>query len=194
MYDNLGLPADVARQIPSLSRYGIDTPIRLCHFLAQCAHESANFTRFVENLNYSKEGLLKTFPKYFDEATAAQYHRQAERIANRVYASRMGNGNEASGDGWRFRGRGAIQMTGRSNYESFFKDFPGATADQVSAEHSLTSAGWFWNSAKLNAIADKGWDDQTITAVTRRANGGTHGLADRIAKFRHYEKLLKPTT
>lgn len=171
-------------------KYGLNTPKRLAHFLAQTAHESGGFRAIEENLNYSAEGLDKIFPKYFKNAgrKAQDYHRQPEKIANVVYASRMGNGDTASGDGFRFRGRGLIQLTGRSNYTNFAKDM-GISVDEAVAylgtpDGAVESAAWFWNKNGLNALADK--DD--VVAVTKKINGGTIGLEDRkkhTAEFKH---------
>lgn len=172
-----------------IAKYQINTPKRMAHFLAQCGHESGGFRTFVENLNYSADGLLKTFPKYFTKELATAYARKPELIANRVYASRMGNGDEKSGDGWKYRGRGAIQLTGKNNYTAFDKDVSDnilANPDLVASRYALESAGWFWNTNGLNRIADNG----DVTAVTRRVNGGTHGLADRQKRFDQLIKLL----
>lgn len=178
----------------SMAHYKM-TPIRAAHFFAQCAHESGNFKAFSENLNYNAKGLRKTFRKYFPtDALAAQYQRKPEMIANRVYVSRMGNGNEASGDGWRFRGRGAIQLTGKNNYQAFsdyIKDPEVMTnPDIVSTKYSFESAMFFFETNKLWAICDRGVDDNTILALTRRINGGTHGLADRNEKTKRYATML----
>ena len=173
-----------------MKRYEINTPKRLAHFLSQCGHESGGFRVFSENLNYSTEGLLKTFSKYFDAKTAAEYARKPERIANRVYASRMANGNEASGDGWRFRGRGLIQLTGRANYTAYDKAVSEnvlENPDLVAGALALDSAGWFWHTNGLNKIADAG----DVTAVTKRVNGGTHGLADRQSRYNAIIQLIK---
>lgn len=169
-----------------LDKYEINTKNRLAGFLAQCGHESADFTVLKENLNYGAKGLLTTFKKYFpDEATALKYERKPEAIANRVYAQRMGNGNEASGDGWKHRGRGAIQLTGKDNYTRFAasvnKTIDETIAHLETLDGAIESACWFWKTNGLNAIADK--DD--VVAMTKRINGGTIGLADRKA---HYEK------
>lgn len=177
-----------------VDKFNITNPLRLSHFLSQCAHESANFTLVKENLNYSSDGLLKIFPKYFkDRATADKYARKPEMIANRVYASRMGNGDEASGDGFKFRGRGYIQLTGKDNYKQF-SDFIGedcvANPDLVATKYPLTSAAFFFNKNGLWAICDKGATDDVVTMVTKRVNGGTHGLADRLSKFKIYNDLL----
>ena len=163
------------------------TPVQAAHFFAQTAHESGNFKAFSENLNYSEDGLLRVFPKYFDAIKARQYSRQPERIANRVYANRMGNGDEASGDGWRYKGRGALQLTGKANYKDF-ADWLGKSIDpnNVADEYAFDSAKYFFDKNKLWGICDKGVDDATILALTKRINGGTHGLDDRKAKTKLY--------
>lgn len=185
----------VLAEIPSvIARFRIDTPNRMAHFLGQAAHESGGFNAITEGLNYSAEGLLKTFPKYFNATTAAQYARKQQEIANRVYASRMGNGNEASGDGFRFRGRGYIQLTGKNNYASFdafVDDDILGNPDLVATKYPLLSAAWFWHTNKLNLIADKGVSTDIITQITKRVNGGTHGLQDRIDKTNHYYNIIK---
>jgi putative chitinase len=169
------------------------TPVQAAHFFAQTAHESGNFKAFSENLNYSAEGLLRIFPRYFDQATANKYARQPERIANRVYASRMGNGDEASGDGFKYKGRGALQLTGKSNYNDFAK-WLGKTIDPnaVADEYAFESAKYFFDKNKLWAICDKGVDDATILALSARINGSKnpHGLADRNAKTKLYYSWL----
>lgn len=188
------IPDSVLNQIPeAASKFNITTNLRLAHFLAQCAHESGNFTAVVENLNYSAEGLTRIFGKYFTNESAKTYARNPQRIASRVYASRMGNGNEQSGDGFKFRGRGYIQLTGKSNYEAFSR-FIGENVvdnpDLVATKYPLASAAFFFNSNRLWTICDRGADTQTVTAVTRRVNGGTHGLQDRLDKFNLYNRLL----
>lgn len=188
------VPDAVLAQVPAVAeKFQINSVLRLAHFLAQCAHESGNFKATRENLNYSAEGLCKIFPKYFSAATAGSYARQPEKIANLVYANRMGNGDEASGDGYHFRGRGFIQLTGKSNYEAMAKDGIGdvlAQPDLVATDYPLLSAAWFWNSRNLSALADQGTGDDTITAITKKINGGTNGLADRTALFKSYYALL----
>jgi putative chitinase len=171
------------------------SPIRAVHFFAQCAHESGGFTVFNENLNYSARGLQSTFKKYFpDAATAKKYERKPEMIANRVYASRMGNGDEKSGDGWKFRGRGAIQLTGKSNYLAFSKHIGDpevmTNPDIVATKYSFESAMFFFETNGLWAICDKGVGDATILALTKRINGGTHGLDDRKDKTKKYATML----
>jgi putative chitinase len=172
-------------------KYQINTKERVAGFLAQCGHESLDFTVLKENLNYGAKSLRGTFGKYFpDDATAAKYERKPEMIANRVYASRMGNGNEASGDGYKYRGRGAIQLTGHDNYTAFAKDI-GKTIDETIAyletlEGAIESACWFWKKNGLNEIADK----KDITLMTKRINGGTIGLEDRTKHWNNNLQVL----
>jgi putative chitinase len=189
------VPDAVIAQIPdTAAKFNITNPLRLAHFLAQCGHESGGFKAVQENLNYSADGLKKIFPKYFPGNLNESYARQPEKIAARVYASRMGNGDEASKEGFKFRGRGYIQLTGKSNYTNFAK-FIGedtvANPDLVATKYPLASAAFFFDSNKLWSICDKGADDATVTAVTKRVNGGTIGLADRIKHFKEYYNLLK---
>lgn len=189
------IPDTVLAQIPEVAaKFQINTPLRLAHFLAQCGHESGGFKHVNENLNYSADGLKKIFPKYFSQpGLAEQYARQPEKIASRVYGGRMGNGDEASKEGFKFRGRGYIQLTGKSNYTEFDKFVDEnilETPDLVATKYPLLSAAWFFHKNGLNAIADKGADDATVTSVTKRVNGGTIGLADRIKHFKEYYSLL----
>jgi putative chitinase len=188
------IPESVISQIPdTAAKFNITTPLRLAHFLAQCGHESAGFKAVQENLNYSADGLKKIFPKYFPGNLAESYARNPEKIASKVYGGRMGNGNEATKEGFKFRGRGYIQLTGKHNYTQFSK-FIGedcvANPDLVATKYPLASAAFFFDSNKLWSICDKGADNATVTAVTRRVNGGTIGLADRIKHFQEYYKLL----
>ena len=159
------------------------TPFRAAHFFAQTSHETGGYKLFSENLNYSAEGLKKTFGKYFTKELATSYAKQPEKIANRVYSSRMGNGDEASGDGWKYRGRGALQLTGKDNYIAFSKYLNKpeiiTNPDLVATEYSFDSAMFFFDKNKLWVICDKGVDDTTILALTKRINGGTNGLEDR---------------
>jgi putative chitinase len=189
------VPDAVIAQIPeTAAKFGITTPLRLAHFLAQCGHESGGFKAVNENLNYGAKGLRGIFKKYFPtDALAAAYERKPEKIANKVYASRMGNGAEASGDGWKFRGRGYIQLTGKDNYTAFDKTVEDnilANPDLVATKYPLASAGFFFKSNSLWAVCDKGADTATVTAVTKRVNGGTIGLEDRIKHFKEYYALL----
>jgi putative chitinase len=161
------------------------------HFFGQCAHESGGFKVFQENLNYSAQGLNGIFKKYFPTvASTTGYARKPEKIANKVYANRMGNGPESSGDGWKFRGRGPIQLTGKSNYTQFSQDIGRpdvlTNPDIVATELAFESALWFFRKNGLFAIADKGVTDAVITQITKRVNGGTHGLDDRLKKTKQY--------
>lgn len=189
------IPDKVIEQIPGIQeKFGVNTPLRLSHFLAQCGHESGGFRITNENLNYSAKGLQGIFKKYFpSEAIALDYAKKPQKIANRVYGGRMGNGNEASGDGFKFRGRGYIQLTGRDNYTAFGKSIGVAieeTPDLVATQYALASAAWFWSKNGLNKIADTGATDAAVTMITKRVNGGTIGLADRIKHFKEYFSLL----
>ena len=179
------------------AHFGIDTPLRAAHYLSQVFHESGYLKAVEENLNYSADGLLRTFPRYFNATTANQYARQPEKIANKVYANRMGNGSEASGDGWRYRGRGYIGLTGKSNYADF-KRYDLCTADVVNhpekvAEYPLNQlcAMWFWEKYKLNVEADKdnGLNySEVCKTITKKINGGTNGLANRQFLLRRFKK------
>ena len=171
------------------------TPARAAHFFGQTAHETGGFKAFSENLNYGAKGLRGIFGKYFKtDAEALKYERKPEMIANRVYASRMGNGPEASGDGWKYRGRGALQLTGKSNYEAFAKfcNRPDVMTnpDLVAAELAFESAMFFFERNKLWAICDQGVTDATILSISKKVNGGTHGLEDRKAKTKTYFSQL----
>jgi len=175
----------------TMQRFSISTKYRIAAFISQVGHESGGLRLTVENLNYSAEGLLKVFPKYFPtDLLAAEYARKPERIANRVYANRMGNGDEASGDGWKYRGRGLIQLTGKNNYASFSLEMDNNCLfnPDIVAEPDLAalSAGWYWDSRKINDVADTG----NMYAVTRLVNGGFNGLADREAKYKRLLEVL----
>jgi len=189
------IPDAVIAQIPdTAAKFNITTPLRLAHFLSQCGHESGGFRAVNENLNYSAKGLMGTFKKYFpSEDLAKRYERKPELIASRVYANRMLNGDESSKDGFKFRGRGYIQLTGRDNYTRFSK-FIGedcvSNSDLVATKYPLASAAFFFDSNKLWSICDRGADEATVTAVTKRVNGGTIGLADRLKHFKEYYSLL----
>jgi putative chitinase len=189
------VPQTVIDAIPdTAARFGITTPLRLAHFLSQCGHESGGFRATQENLNYSAKGLCGIFRKYFPSVTIAmQYERKPEKIANRVYASRMGNGNEASGEGWKYRGRGYIQLTGKENYKAFDATVPEditSNPDLVATKYALASAAFFFKKNGLWAICDRGSDMAAVTAVTKRVNGGTIGLADRQKHFNEFYHLL----
>ena len=189
------IPDAVIQMIPdTAAKFGINTPLRLAHFLAQCGHESGGFKATSENLNYSAKGLVGTFKKYFPtEAAALPYERKPEKIANKVYASRMANGSESSGDGYKFRGRGYIQLTGKDNYTQFGKAIGEdilSNPDVVSGKYALLSAAWFWSKNGLNNLSDGGSTDAVVTSITKRVTGGTIGLADRIKHFKEYYHLL----
>jgi putative chitinase len=174
------------------------SPARAAHFFGQTAHETGGFKAFSENLNYSAKGLRGIFGKYFpSDAVAAQYERKPEKIANRVYAGRMGNGSEASGDGWKYRGRGALQLTGKDNYLAFSKycNRPDVMTnpDLVATELAFESAMFFFERNKLWAICDQGVTDAAILSISKKVNGGTHGLEDRKAKTKtYYSQLSAP--
>jgi putative chitinase len=169
--------------------------VRAAHFFGQTSHETGEFKTFSENLNYSAAGLKKIFKKYFNDLTALAYARNPEKIANKVYGNRMGNGAEASGDGWKFRGRGALQLTGKSNYEAFAKylckpeimDKPEMVAD----EYAFESAMFFFDKNKLWDICDKGVNEDSMLKLTKRINGGTNGLEHRKALTIKYYNLIK---
>ena len=188
------IPDSVIAQIPETAvKFNITNSLRLSHFLAQCGHESGGFKAVSENVNYSADGLKKIFGKYFPGNLNESYARQPEKIASRVYADRMGNGNEASKEGFKFRGRGYIQLTGKSNYTNFAKFIGEDTVtnpDLVATKYPLASAAFFFDSNKLWSICDKGSDVAIVTAVTKRVNGATIGLEDRIKHFKEYYSLL----
>ena len=184
--------------IPAMGHYGIDTPARMASFLAQTGHESAQFSRLEENLRYrSAKRLMQVWPKRFPSEPAADYLDNPERLANFVYAKRMGNGNASSGDGYRYRGRGILQITGRSNYaavgQALGLDLIGNPDLLLQAEHAAMSAAWFWDSRGLNALADDrtGDDDlEDFTRITRLISGGTVGLRQRLALLKQLEPAL----
>jgi putative chitinase len=188
------IPDSVISQIPeTAAKFNITNNLRLAHFLAQCGHESGGFKAVSENLNYSASGLKNIFTKYFPGNLSESYARQPQKIASRVYGGRMGNGSEETGDGFKFRGRGYIQLTGKNNYINFAKFIGEDTVnnpDLVATKYPLASAAFFFDSNKLWSICDRGADTATVTAVTKRVNGGTIGLADRIKHFNEYYKLL----
>ena len=188
------IPDTVITQIPGvLDKFEINTPLRLAHFLAQCGHESGGFKVVSENLNYGAAGLQSIFKKYFTAESAKEYQRKPEKIANIVYANRMGNGNQASGEGYKFRGRGFIQLTGKDNYTAFDKSVEDdilANPELVATKYPLLSAAWFFHKNGLHKIADEGATDVVVTKVTKRVNGGTIGLPDRIKHFNEYNNLL----
>jgi putative chitinase len=189
------IPDAVIAMIPdTAAKFQINTPLRLAHFLAQCGHESGGFKATQENLNYSAKGLAGIFKKYFPtEAAAAPYARQPQKIASKVYGGRMGNGPESTGEGYKFRGRGYIQLTGKENYTAFGKSIGEdmtVNPDVVASKYALLSAAWFFSKNGLHKIADEGASDTVVTKITKRVNGGTIGLPDRIKHFKEYYHLL----
>ena len=188
------VPADVIAQIPdTAAKFGITTKLRLAHFLAQCALESTGFTATVENLNYSAPRILVIFGKYFKGVDPTPYAHNPAKLGNRVYANRNGNGDEASGDGFKFRGRGYIQLTGKTNYTSFSNSEGEdcvANPDLVATKYPLASAAFYFKSNNIWAICDQGANDATVTKVTKAVNGGTHGLAERIQNFKKFMQAL----
>jgi len=189
------IPDAVIAMIPAVAqKFQIDSALRLAHFLAQCGHESGGFRLTKENLNYSAKGLNGIFKKYFPTLESAlPYERKPEKIANKVYGGRMGNGPESSGDGAKFCGRGYIQLTGKDNYTAFGKSIGEdvcANPQVVAEKYALLSAAWFFNKNGLHKMADGGASDAVVTSITKRVNGGTIGLPDRIKHFKEYYHLL----
>ena len=186
------IPDQVLIQLPeTISKFELNTPLRLSHFLAQASHESGNFRVVTENLNYNSRGLLATFPKYFNNTTSLLYEHKSEKIANIVYASRMGNGDKSTGDGYKFRGRGYIQLTGRNNYIAFSKAINEDMTlhpELIATKYPLLSAAWFFSKNCLGKCTDA--SDAAVTAVTKCVNGGTIGLPDRLKHFKEYYHLL----
>ena len=198
LQQKIGVTADGAfgpGTLKAAAAYYKLSPHRAAHFFAQTAHESGNFKAFSENLNYGAKGLRGIFGKYFPtDALARAYERKPAKIANRVYGNRMGNGDEASGEGFAFRGRGALQLTGKFNYKAF-SDYIGrpevmTNPDIVATELAFESALWFFDKNKLWGICDQGINDAAILALTKRINGGTHGLEDRKLKTKKYAAWL----
>ena len=189
------IPDAVIAMIPAVAqKFQIDSALRLAHFLAQCGHESGGFRLTKENLNYSAKGLNGIFKKYFPTLESAlPYERKPEKIANKVYGGRMGNGPESSGEGAKFCGRGYIQLTGKENYTAFGKSIGEdvcANPQVVAEKYALLSAAWFFNKNGLHKMADGGASDAVVTSITKRVNGGTIGLPDRIKHFKEYYHLL----
>jgi putative chitinase len=189
------LPETVIAQLPdTIAKFELNTPLRLAHFLAQAGHESGGFKAVNENLNYGAKGLLGIFKKYFPtEAKALQYERKPEKIANLVYGGRMGNGVETTGEGYKFRGRGYIQLTGKDNYKAFDAVVAESILDNpdlVATKYPLLSAAWFFHKNGLHKLADNGASEAVVTQITKRVNGGTIGLADRLKHFKEYHALL----
>jgi len=194
LQQKIGVTADGAfgpGTLKAAAAYYKLSPARAAHFFAQTAHETGGFKAFSENLSYGAPGLRGIFGKYFPtEAMAKAYERQPQKIANRVYGGRMGNGVEASGDGWKYRGRGALQLTGKANYQAF-SDYikrPDVVTnpDLVAGELCFESALWFFDKNRLWSICDQGINDAAILALTKRINGGTHGLDDRKLKTKKF--------
>lgn len=187
------IPDSVIAMIPdTATKFQINTPLRLAHFLSQCGHESGNFKITQENLNYSVDGLKKVFPKYFPGNLAESYAKQPEKIASKVYGARMGNGDESTKEGYKFRGRGYIQLTGKDNYKAFGQSINEditANPDLVSTKYPLLSAAWFFQ--RCLSKCDLGATKDAVTAVTKCVNGGTIGLEDRIKHFNEFYSLLK---
>lgn len=187
------IPANVLSQIPeTITKFQINTPLRLAHFLSQCAHESGKFKVTEENLNYSADGLKKIFTKYFPGNLAESYARQPEKIASKVYGARMGNGDESTKEGYKFRGRGYIQLTGKDNYKSFGQSINEdivSNPDLVSSKYPLLSAAWFFQ--RCLTKCDVGATKDAVIGVTKCVNGGTNGLDDRIEYFNQFYFLLK---
>jgi putative chitinase len=187
------IPDSVLSQIPdTINKFQINTPLRLAHFLAQCGHESGHFKVVQENLNYSVDGLKKIFPKYFPENLSESYAKKPEKIASKVYANRMGNGSEETKEGYKFRGRGYIQLTGKDNYKAFgtaINEDIVSNPDLVATKYPLLSAAWFFSKNCLKKC-DAGSTNEVITSVTKCVNGGTIGLADRIKEFNKFYSLL----
>jgi putative chitinase len=180
----------------TLTKFQINTPLRICHFLAQAMHESGNFKVTKENLNYSAKGLNTTFKKYFlTEAAALPYERNQQKIANKVYSNRMGNGDEASGDGWKYRGRGFLQCTGKNNYKRLSEDtgvdFINKPELLETLEYAALSAGHYWHVNKINLLADNPNTKEAILKITKAINGGLNGLEDRTVKFNKLIKIIK---
>ena len=189
------IPDSVIAMLPeTIEKFELNTSLRLAHFLAQAGHESGGFKAVNENLNYGAKGLRGIFGKYFPtDAKAALYERKPEKIANLVYGGRMGNGAEATGEGYKFRGRGYIQLTGKDNYSAFDKVVEENLIEQpdlVATKYPLLSAAWFFHKNGLHKLADGGATEVVVTTITKRVNGGTIGLPDRIKHFNEYHALL----
>ena len=189
------IPDSVIAMLPeTIEKFELNTSLRLAHFLAQAGHESGGFKAVNENLNYGAKGLRGIFGKYFPtDAKAALYERKPEKIANLVYGGRMGNGVEATGEGYKFRGRGYIQLTGKDNYSAFDKVVEENLIEQpdlVATKYPLLSAAWFFHKNGLHKLADGGATEAVVTTITKRVNGGTIGLPDRIKHFNEYHALL----
>lgn len=198
LQEKIGVKADGAfgpGTMKAAMNYYKLTPVRAAHFFAQTSHETGVFKAFSENLNYSAKGLQATFGKYFPGNLEESYARQPEKIANRIYADRMGNGNEASGDGWKYRGRGALQLTGKSNYKNFADYLKNPeimeNPDLVATTYAFESAMFFFDRNKLWTVCDQGITDAAILALTKRINGGTNGLDHRKELTYKYYNYVK---
>jgi len=189
------LPDNIIKEIPEIiEKFQINTPLRLAHFLAQCAHESCNFKFVIENLNYSADGLKRMFPKYFPGNLAFKYAKQPEKIASRVYGNRMGNGDETTKEGFKYRGRGYFQLTGKNNYKAFGDSINidiVKEPDLVATKYPLLSAAWFFYANNIYLLADNGATDRDVTEVTKKVNGGLNGLSDRLKYFKTFYSILK---
>lgn len=189
------VPKAVMEELPAvIERFGISRELELAHFLGQCHHESGGFKRVFENLNYSAERLRQVFPSRYGEGPFAEVEQfQPELIANRVYYHKIGNGSMLTGDGWKFRGRGYIQITGRSNYQKFDKLVPEdimENPDLVATKYPLFSAGWFWSSRRIGDVIGQSVTDSQIKRVTKLVNGGQNGLIHRAQMTHHYFNIL----
>lgn len=190
------VPDSIYKEIPYMAeKFGINTRLRLSHFLAQCAHESSGFKRLDENLNYSAKRMLEIFKKYFPTlASTNGYVMNPQKLGSKVYGGRLGNGPESTGEGYKYRGRGIIQLTGKSNYKAF-SDFIGedcvSNPDLIITKYPLASAAFFFMNKKLIKVCDEGSDVKTITKVTKGVNGGTHGIDERIKQFNKFYSLLE---
>lgn len=188
------IPESVFPLLKGVATFHINNPLRMAHFLGQCSHESAGFKVLRENLNYSAAGLMKIFPKYFPTLEwAERYAHQPQNIANKVYANRMGNGDITSGDGYNYRGRGFIQLTGKQNYADFGRAINinlVENPERVATEFPLLSAAWFFDRNGLNDIADEGSDESVVRKITKKINGGTIGFDDRLKRFNEFYSIL----
>ena len=190
------IPDIVLEQIPNIIlKFDLSTPLRLSHFLGQCSHESGNFKIVEENLNYSSKGLSTVFKRFFiNESEINLYAKNSQNISNKVYGNRMGNGNELSGDGWKYRGRGYIQLTGKDNYKLLDQFVPENLIDNpdlVATKYPLMSAAWFFNKNGLHKLADKGDNDSVVVLITKKINVKLLGLDERILNFKKFYSLLK---
>ena len=195
-FENLNgvIPDEVYNQLQdTIDKFEINTPLRLAHFISQCAHESVGFTDVRENLNYSADGLKRVFPNYFPGTLSESYARQPSKIGSHVYADRMGNGDEDTGDGYNYRGRGFLQVTGKENYELFGESINVdvvSNPDIIATDYPLLSAAWFFSVNNILPICDRGSDRSVVESVTKRVNGGLNGIESRWEIFQQYYPLL----